>query len=704
MNPGNHHQRHGQQIRKLFDDCLNLTESEQIKHLAQSQAPKSVKNHVAKLLKITGSEIELTQRVIDTVKISLDVKPITAGMKIGSYQLIRSIGEGGQAEVWLAERADGGFDHQVAIKFLKPIHDQKDLVRFHSEREVLATLKHPNIAHLLDGGELGENRPYMVLEYVEGLPLLDYGLLKKFTLNQYLDCFRQICDAVSFAHSHSIIHRDIKPSNIFVTFDGVVKLLDFGIAKFMGNEKFGNQTFPIMTLAYSSPEQVTGQAISTATDVYALGLLLYEMLTGVRAQAVDNNIPAEIIKEITDITPLLPSLVVKETRLNRSYNSRNLQGDLDNLILMTIRKEPARRYGSVDALANDVKNFQQGKPLLAAGDSWLYLTQKFINRNPIVTLTSLALFAFMVAVPIIQFQNQQQIELERDKAVFASKLAAEQKVIAQKTTDFLVKILQSASTLSHQGESIRLKDVLARAENQLTNGLDDQPKIKANLMMKIGGIHFHIGNYEQAKDYYQQALKLFELIGDNSGRVESLDSLAVIAYSEQDINKAQGYEAKAEKLSNFLTDPVEKGWHQLRLVKINLHKEKKETVIKKLIDTVQLLKNHKVQDHRLLAALFYELSKSSNSHALALAYIEKSLYHTAQDDGKVTPSYYDRLMEKAERLVRDKRKQEAVIVLDEASGLAKILFSKDHPKYGVLMTKIAALEQVTIMDKEDDEN
>lgn len=690
MGASGHQQSWGQQIRKLFDDCLELNEQQQIAYIAQADVPKAVKQHVYQLLKITGSEIELTQKVIDSVQVSLDVKPIVAQMKIGAYELKKPIGEGGQAEVWLAERFDGEFSHQVAIKFLKPLHDQKDLIRFQSERALLATLKHPNIAQLLDGGELGENRPYMVLEYVEGLPLLEYGLLKKFTLKQYLDCFRQICDAVSYAHSHSIIHRDIKPSNIYITIDGVVKLLDFGIAKFMNHENLGVQTLPMMTLAYSSPEQVTGQTISTATDVYGLGLLLYEMLTGVRAQAVNNSIPAEVINEITDITAMPPSEVIRKLDFDRNYSSRDIQGDLDNLILMAIRKEPERRYGNVEALAQDVKNYQEGKSLLAAGDSWAYHAKKFINRNPVVTLTSLALLAFMIVVPIIQYDNQKQIELERDKALVASKKAEEQGLIAERTTEFLIHVIESASPMANQGEEISLTDVLDSAEKQLTHGLDQQPEIKANLMLKLGSIHSHLGNYVHALEYYSRAQLIFQDIEDLSGQITSLDKLAETSYLNKDVEGAQIFMQKAEQLSPQLTNPVDTAWHQIERVKIMHIMGQTEATMPRLTDTLKLLKRNKINDHKLLGELYQSLAIGSKSHVLALAYLEKSMYHAQhQGGGKVVPVYYERLLMKAALLTKEDLPERAVTTYLEAQAMAEQLYSKSHPKYAELVAKMA---------------
>lgn len=681
----------GLQIRKLFDQCLDLSHEEQIELIAKSKTSNSVKRHVSKLLKFSSDEIELTQKVIDSVQVSLDVKPLSADMKIGAYELKEPIGEGGQAEVWLAERVDGKFNHKVAIKFLKPLHDKKGLARFQSERELLATLKHPNIAQLLDGGEFAEKRPYMVLEYVEGLPLLEYGLIKNFTLSEYLNCFLQICDAVSYAHTHSIIHRDIKPTNVYITHEGVVKLFDFGIAKFLDNKEMEIQTMPVMTLAYSSPEQVTGAPVSTATDVYGLGLLLYEMLTGKRAQAITNSVPADVVKQITDNSPVLPSELIKRIEFKRSYNSKQLKGDLDNLILMAIRKEPDRRYQNVEALANDVKNFLTEKPLLATGDSWVYKTKKYIGRNPIGTISTLALIIFMIALPIIQFQNQKQIKYERDKALQASQLAKEQTIIAKKTTNFLVNILESASPLASKGQDINLKDVLEGAERQLALGLDDQPKIKAHLLNKLAGIHTNLENYDKAHEYYRKSLMIFESINDLHGQVGSLGQLALVSTGHNKSEEVNSYAQKAERLSKQIKDPKQKAWHQVRMASIKGNMGEKKESFNRLTKALDIVKANKINDDQLLGRIYNDLSVVSVGNILALAYLEKAIYYAEQSEGKKSPTYYSRLLNKAGRLIAENRREEAEAVYIEALELAKQLYPEDHPSYASLIGDMAYL-------------
>jgi serine/threonine-protein kinase len=681
----------GQQIKQLFDQCLDLPHDQQIKLISQSKASAAVKSHVSKLLQFTAEEISITQAVVDTVQVSLDIKPIKAGMKIGAYELRQTLGIGGQGEVWLADRIDGDFQHQVAIKFLKPVHDQKELSRFEAERKVLASLKHPNIAQLLDGGELGNHRPYMVLEYVEGLPLLEYGEIKSFSLKQYLKIFLQICEAVSFAHSRSIIHRDIKPSNIYVTHDGTVKLLDFGIAKFIDKDEVKTQTLPVMTLAYSSPEQVTGAPVSTTTDVYALGLLLYEMLTGQRAQAVKSDVPAELMHEITELSPVLPSQLIQNIDDSRSYGRKHLKGDLDNLILMAVRKEPNRRYQSVEAMSNDIRNFLDGKPLIAVGDSWLYRTQKFVNRNPIATLLSTAILVFMITLPLVLLNNQRHLKTERDKALLAQKVAQEQTTIANRTTDFLVNILESASPLASKGESINLDDVLLSAERQLSVGLDEEPDIKAKLLSKLAGIQHQLGHNEQAVKHYQTVLSLYQQENNLSGQAYAYGQLGIMAYFANDEAEALQYQQQALALTDAIEGDEELAWHHIRIATLDGFFNKDEQVINRLERTLETLHAKGINDAQLLGRIYNEMSIATADQELALAYISQAARYAEQLNGRMHPLFLIRQKSMALRLKDLERYDEAEAVLLENRQNIRKLFTEQHPTYSSVIAELGAL-------------
>lgn len=256
---------------------------------------------------------------------------------------------------------------------------------------ILASLKHPNIAHLIDGGTTNDGLPYFVMEYVEGVSIIEYAKSENLDLNERLDLFREVCAAVSFAHQNLVIHRDLKPSNILITNDGKVKLLDFGIAKLLKSEEI-NQTatqMHIFTPEYASPEQVQGEKLTTATDIYSLGVILYELLTENRPYNTESKNISEIIKTVCETEPVRPSLAVIKNTNQTDYpkskikNQKSLRGDLDNIILKALRKEPERRYSSVEQLSEDIRRHQIGLPVSASADTFSYRFGKFINRNRI---------------------------------------------------------------------------------------------------------------------------------------------------------------------------------------------------------------------------------------------------------------------------------------------------------------------------------
>lgn len=322
------------------------------------------------------------------------------GRELSGYKLIREIGRGGMGSVYLAERSDGAFVKQVAVKLIQlGIQSSAILARFRQEREILASLDHPGIARLLDAGTTVEGLPYFVMEFVNGQPIDRWCDEHKLNVTERLKLFRQVFDAVQYAHQRLIVHRDLKPGNILVTAEGTVKLLDFGIAKIVPRERSGEETtrtlLPVMTPEYASPEQLKGESIGTLSDVYSLGVVLYELLTGHRPHHVTRAAMREMARVLTDEEPVRPSLAVltTEERLTPEAVSevregdpgrlrKRLEGDLDWILLTALHAEPVRRYRSVESFGQDLGRHLESRPVAAREDSLGYRASRFIRRHP----------------------------------------------------------------------------------------------------------------------------------------------------------------------------------------------------------------------------------------------------------------------------------------------------------------------------------
>ncbi len=345
------------------------------------------------------------------------------GRRIGAYKTIELIGVGGMGEVYRAFRADDHYRQDVALKVVRAGQDSGFIVtRFKNERQILASLEHPNIARLLDGGTVEEGAPYLVMELIEGQPIGQYCDSRRLSISDRLALFTQVCAAVQYAHQRLIIHRDIKPSNILVTPEGVPKLLDFGIAKVLGTDLESQATetltaFRVLTPGYASPEQIRGEPVTTASDVYSLGVVLYELLTGCSPYPATTRAPQELLRSICELEPEKPSAVIDKRSPNGSLPTveelseerntspvklrKRLKGDLDNIVLMALRKEPSRRYASVEQLAEDIRRNLATLPVVAQKDTARYRVSKFVARHRGGVLAAVTVALALVAGLVI---------------------------------------------------------------------------------------------------------------------------------------------------------------------------------------------------------------------------------------------------------------------------------------------------------------
>jgi len=503
--------------------------------------------------------------------------------RLGPYRLIREIGHGGMGTVYLGVRDDDAFQKRVAIKVLRRGMDTDSIVRrFRYERQILASLEHPFIASLLDGGSTPDGRPYFAMEYVEGQPIVDYCDGQRLDTPGRLALFRNVCTAVQYAHQNLVIHRDIKPANVLVMADGTPKLLDFGIAKLLNPELGGQTVAPtapglqLMTPEYASPEQVRGDAVTTASDVYSLGVLLYELLAGRLPYRLTSRAHADIVRIVCEEEPIRPSTAItrlesdpgggerptgeavpetrEATRRDRRTVDvdrlrRQLAGDLDNIVLKALSKEPQRRYASVDQFSEDVRRHLAGLPVLARKDTWGYRTTKFVRRNRAIVGAGVITFAVLVAGVIATAWQARVARAERARA--------EQRFgdVRQLAHAFLFDFHDSIADLEGSTPARKLVvtkglEYLDRLARDAGEGVDLRREIAA-AYVKVGDVQGrpftpNLGDTAGALASYRKAIGLYESIAGDAARDESVRRDLASAYVHlSDVLAAAGKTAES---------------------------------------------------------------------------------------------------------------------------------------------------------------
>jgi len=412
-------------------------------------------------------------------------------MRVGPYRIVRALGAGGMGTVYLGERGDDRFEAQVAVKLLRSSLVGTDLAgRFRRERQILAELSHPGIARLLDGGETDGGVPYLVMEYVDGMPIDAFVRGSELGLSERLELFLKVCDAVRHAHARLIVHTDLKPTNILVNGEGWPTLLDFGIAKLLAEPDTdpgapsGATVLRPLTLAYASPEQIRGEPIATSTDVYSLGVLLYELVTGTLPYPTQAREGRALEEAILYSDPHPPSRRVDPTLAGStstwsSARPHRIDRDLDTIVLKALAKDPARRYPSVDRLADDLERYLLHKPVLARPDSWTYRAAKFARRHRGSVGGAVATLASMVVFGVVSLVLAAQVEGERNEALTA-------RGEAQAVTDFLVDVFDATDPNRAQGLQLTAREILGTGGIRMRTELGDQPAVQGAVAMAIG--------------------------------------------------------------------------------------------------------------------------------------------------------------------------------------------------------------------------
>jgi serine/threonine-protein kinase len=477
--------------------------------------------------------------------------------RLGPWRLLHELGRGGMGVVWLAERADGAYDARVAIKQLRSTLASDELTRrFRTERQILADLDHPNIARLVDGGTAPDGTPYLAMEYVPGTTITAWADAHSLDLTARLQLFLRVCDGVAYAHRALVVHRDLKPSNILVTPDGVPKLVDFGIAKLL-DATSADDTADVrpMTPAYASPEQVRGERLTVATDVFSLGVVLYELLTGAQPFREAGDDASSARQRILTTEPPLPSRVVSARAgvPNRRVDAAQLVGDLDTIVRTALRKDPAERYASVERLADDLRRHLDGRPLLARPATPLYVLRKFVGRHRATVIASATGVALLAGATALYTRSLQR----------ARDVAEAERATAEQTTAFLTDMFRRADPTRALGDTLTVRAALDEARVRLATELASQPAVRARLLHAMGVTYRNLALFATADTVLRDALSLYETIEPTPGGVgtagvlEQLAQLQVVrTAAEGRIEEGRTLAARALAIREAIGDPL----------------------------------------------------------------------------------------------------------------------------------------------------
>ncbi|HZO18557.1 MAG TPA: serine/threonine-protein kinase [Gemmatimonadaceae bacterium] len=455
---------------------------------------------------------------------------LAAGTRIGPYRIVSQIGAGGMGDVYRAERSDGAYRQAVALKVLRPGYRTAEMVRrFRIEREALARLVHPGIATILDGGALEDGRPYIVLELVDGIPITTYCAQRALGIRERLALFLKVASTVQFAHGRLVVHRDIKPSNILVQADGAPRLLDFGIAKLMDLEEeasLAGRTTPdirLLTPEYAAPEQLRGEAPSVATDVYALGVLLFEMLAGAKPFPAAGRTVSELERAILESPAPPPSTLAASPAVRRA-----LHGDLDRIVLMALRKEPERRYVSAAQFAEDVERYLAGRPVIARPDSVRYRTVKFVARNKALVAGSAMLAVMLLGFAATATMQARRIARERDRA-------ERERVAADEVRKVLTGLIERGDPNKYPGgDTLRVTSLLDDAERAMDSMSGDSVQ-QAAMWRAVGGMRAARGEYARAlallRKAYERRLAIFGPDDVEAARIQQEIGIVTVSYA-----------------------------------------------------------------------------------------------------------------------------------------------------------------------------
>ena len=636
------------------------------------------------------------------------------GRRVGPYRVLRTLGRGGMGAVYLAERADGQFEQRVALKLIRDgVDTDAQRARFLHERQTLARLQHPGIARLLDGGLAADGRPYFAMEVVDGERLDRYCDARRLDLRQRLRLFIEVCEAVHHAHQRLVVHRDLKPSNVLVTEDAGgrprVKLLDFGIARLLedadgaGGEAPTRPATRVMTPEYAAPEQLRGEPVSTASDVYSLGVVLYELLTGHRPYDTAALSPGELERVVCETAPPRPSVVVTRSvdgggdgaavtpeAVSRARGTepdtlaRRLAGDLDTIVMKALEKEPERRYASAEAFLEDVRRHLAGLPVQARPATAGYRTRMFVRRHRVgVAAAALVGLALVAGLAGTAWQAR-RAAAERDRA------QAEQAKTAE-ALDFLVDLFEQADPGATGGEVVTAREVLDRAAGRLAT-LDEQPDVKATLLDALGRVYQNLGLYDRAAAHLEEALALRRTLHPtpHPDLAASLHHLGYLQHARSHLDAADDLYREAVAAYRALPKPNEVALadvlhHHATLLSTQGDAEAAEPLIREALERRRAALG---AAHPDVGAALYALAAirhSRGDYAGAEALFREAVALFQAIPNTLHPAAADARIALAQFLQFRGELGEAEALYREALALQRRLYGDDHP--GVASTR-----------------
>jgi serine/threonine-protein kinase len=683
-------------IQSIFHAAADLPKPQQRGFLQSSCADdQSLIADVQALLDEDAKESSLLDRNMADVASEVFDDPASPHFpfkEFGPYRIVRMLGEGGMGVVFLAERRD--LHSQVAIKILRDAWvSPARRERFSSEQQTLAQLNHPSIARLYDADTLPDGTPLFVMEYVEGCSLVEYCAKLNCSIDERLKLFRSVCEPVEYAHGQAVIHRDLKPSNILVKSDGTVRLLDFGIAKQLEDVNVATDAtrtnFRFLTPAYASPEQIRGDRVGIQSDVYSLGVILYELLCGQLPFDLSNRTPAEAQAAILERDPMKPSFVAQRLVRKKSSNSADRSGpitkaawtDLDVLCLTAMHKDPQRRYRSVEALIRDIDHYLRGQPLEARPDTVVYRARKFVGRNRRVVTASAFVGALMLGLVIFY-----TLRLAKARNAALAEAARTLRV-----EQFMQDLFQGDAESTGPADDLRVVTVLERGEKQ-ARALDEDPEIQADLYQTLGTMYDQLGKYEQADSLLKASLAQRKTIdGPDSAKVaESLIALANLRNDQAQLEEGETFARQGLQMSkrHLPSDHPIVARATLTLGRILDNRGRYDEAIPILEEAMRLESGPKGVPADLSATIselanthyylgHYDISKDLNERALRM---DEQIY------GDRNPNVAQDLTNLADIQYQWSHYTDAEHLQRTAVGIMQAWYGKDHPETADDMT------------------